>query len=150
LLAGIVPDEEGNLATGVRIESVAGEQCICTRSTLTRIRHPGEAAGVSRDEAFGRDAVGRSHDAVVGRDTGKCLATLPEHEIDRRAVDTLQAQFLADRVLAAWSRPVARLDPDTRERLVIEHPALEHPRDRSVDELHAIAGPRQTPSHFFD
>ena len=52
-----------------------------------------------------------------------------------RRVDALEPELLADRAFAARPGAVARLDPGTGERLVVEHPELEQPLDRALDEL---------------
>ena len=78
----------------------------------------------------------------------RSIAALPEHEVDGLAIDPLQPQLLADGPFAARPGPVARLHPGPRERLVVEHPELGHPRDRAIDEVRPIPGATETPPHL--
>ena len=87
---------------------------------------------------------------LVDLDRGGRLATLAENEIDRDPVHALLAQLLADRPFAPRPRPIARLEPGPRERLVIEHPELEHPLDRAFDEVGPVARAGQAPPDLGD
>ena len=60
------------------------------------------------------------------------------------------SRIVLERPFAARPRPVARLDPGARERLVIEHPEVTQAGDRAVDELGPVAGTRQPPAHLGD
>jgi hypothetical protein len=149
LLRAVSFDLGRNSSADLRIEPVASEQRVRTLAALARIRDAGEAARVACQETFRGHLVGRHrHIAIVGRHPSRSLAALPEDQIDRGAVDALETQLLADRPLTSRPGAVARLDPGTCERLVVEHTELEHPGDGTFDQIGAIARPSESPANF--
>src|SRR6185369_10639587 len=98
---GVIPFDLGSdRAADVGIEAVAGEQRVCALAPLTRIRDACQAPGVACQETLrGRLVRGYRGLSVVGRDPGSRLATLAQDEVDRRAVDSLEPEFLTDRAL---------------------------------------------------
>src|SRR5205085_8697318 len=69
---------------------------------------------------------------------------------DRLAIDALLPQLTLECSLAAGTRPISRLDPGARERLVIEHAQFLEARDGALDEIRPVAGRVEPRSHFDD
>jgi hypothetical protein len=132
---------------------MARQKRVGALSTLARVHDPGKGPSILRQQPFRRGTIRADRSVVatfavlvVGRESP--LPSFTEHEIDRLAVDPLEAQLLSDRSFAARVSTVTRLDPGPRERLVVEHPEVGHPRDRAIDKLAAVSGAGQPTTNF--
>lgn len=130
-----------------------GEQRISPLPTLARVGDAAKGTCVLHEQALRRRAVGSGRSRVLAIGLGATavggpVATLGQHHIDRRAVDSLEAQFLADRALASGPGTVTRLHPCLRECLVVQHAELDHALDRALDKLRPIAGATQPSPHL--
>ena len=72
-----------------------------------------------RDQALRGGTVEVGADTPPSDSSGRSSAA--PAVVDDRAVDALEPQLVTRGALAARPRPVARLDPGPRERLVVEH-----------------------------
>jgi len=140
---------DSDRTTDLRIETVARQQRVSTLAPLSRIRNPRDGAHVTGQEVLGSGLVGGEHE-TGGVARCRCVPSLIEQTIDDRAVDALLGEFLAQRSLTPGAGPIARLDPGSRERGIIEHPEFDHPFDRALDQIHSIPGAGQPPPDFHD
>jgi hypothetical protein len=132
------------------------------RSRSARQR-PGTSPGRTRSgpaghrragqESLGRLQVDRS---AAARGIGRLrirrggFASLLEDEVDRRPIHALDPQLVADRPLATRPGTVARLDPGSGKRFVVEDAELDHPLDGGLDEVRPVAGERQATPDLVD
>ena len=129
---------------------MAGEEGVRPLASLARICDAIKAAAVASKQPFRASAIRAGGHAVVAWYPSGGLASLSQDEIDRAPVDALETELLADGTLAARPGAIARLDPRPRERLVVEHPEFEHPRDRTLDEVGLVARASEAASDLGD
>ena len=115
------------------VEAVPREQRVGPLAPRPRVRHASER----RARAAPARAAARLRVGLRVAPTSRSSITSSTVVAGRCPSPQLDPQ----RALAARPRPVARLDPGPRERLVVEDPELGQPRDRALDELRPVAGP---------
>ena len=150
LVARIVIDPGRHLTADVGVEAVAGQQSISALAPPARIGRGPQGAQVAREQAFRCDPVRGRHDPVLSVAARLRLPPFGEDKVDRCPVHTLEPELGANGALAARSGSIPRLDPGAGEGFVIEHPEVEHPFDRAVDEIRAIARAGQAPADLMD
>ena len=140
----------GHLAARLGVETIPGEQSV---GALAPRRGSAIRARVRACLAINRSAAARSG-ATGGASASSVAVSWSRRSSSTRsmtrAIDPLEPKLVPYRPLAARSRAVARLDPGSRERLVVEHAELGHPGDGAVDEVGPIAGRRQPATNLRD